>query len=63
MFWIITKGPNEGRSSSHVHGPPTSQGPTHVFSEEAVGTLLGRYYVENDDEIRWAIEWLKNYDG
>lgn len=63
MFWIITKGPIPGRGSSNVHGPQTKSGPTKVFSEEAVGTLLGRVYGDEVEEIRESIRWLEEYDG
>ena len=38
--WVIMKGPNEGRSSSHVHGLPTS--PVKVIQADMVGSMLGQ---------------------
>lgn len=55
--WIITKGPVEGRDSSHVQGPPTTQGATRVI---AVTNKRDEYDEELLDELAQIIFYTLN---
>lgn len=37
--WIVSVGPNQGRGSSHAHGPVTDTGPVRVVPYEAYERL------------------------
>lgn len=64
--WIVTVGPNQGRGSSHAHGPVTNTGPVRVVAEDDVRSLLERYYNRPDSEIELTLVQLRRgvfHDG
>jgi hypothetical protein len=61
--WIISVGPNQGRGSSHAHGPVTSTGPRRVVTVESVVALLERYYNRSEEEVEQAIRFVEQHDG
>lgn len=38
--WIVSVGPNEGRGSSHAHGPVTDTGPVRVIEVDLVEAVV-----------------------